>query len=478
MNTILASLPPFAPIVNIHATRIARSLKKLRIRPPMTLQALLPEVPNNTVLAFHRERAVTRAEFLSEVQALAAQIPLGVPLLNLCTDRYHFSLGLFAAILHGNLSLLPNALTLETINSLLAQYPNLLSLSDQPSPLFELPMLRVGAHDVAIDPSIATPQIPINQCVACVFTSGSSGVPQAHFKRWGSLNINAKAEADRLWAAAGGPCTVVGTVPSQHMYGLESAILMPMLGGGILCAQRPFYPGDVAAALASMPAPRMLVTTPFHLRALLDAELALPKLDLILSATAPLALSLAERAEHTFHAPVHEIYGATETGQLASRHTTAGETWHALGKIRLRQAGEQTLASGGHIEQETALNDIVELFDPQRFRLIGRNSDTINIAGKRSSLAFLNHVLTNLPGVRDGVFCLPNEEGEVMRLAAFVVAPGLSSDIIQHGLRAHLDPVFLPRPIVFVEVLPRNTTGKIPQEALQTLIATHLRKPH
>jgi acyl-coenzyme A synthetase/AMP-(fatty) acid ligase len=32
-----------------------------------------------------------------------------------------------------------------------------------------------------------------------------------------------------------------------------------------------------------------------------------------------------------------------------------------------------------------------------------------------------------------------------------------------------MDPVFLPRPLVFVDALPRNATGKLPREALQQL---------
>jgi acyl-coenzyme A synthetase/AMP-(fatty) acid ligase len=51
------------------------------------------------------------------------------------------------------------------------------------------------------------------------------------------------------------------------------------------------------------------------------------------------------------------------------------------------------------------LNDTVELYSPQQFRLVDRKANMINVAGKRSSLSFLNAVLTGLPGVVDGVFC-------------------------------------------------------------------------
>jgi acyl-coenzyme A synthetase/AMP-(fatty) acid ligase len=57
--------------------------------------------------------------------------------------------------------------------------------------------------------------------------------------------------------------TLVATVPPQHMYGFESSVLLAMHGGATLDAGRPFYPADVVAALATTPAPRALVTTPF-----------------------------------------------------------------------------------------------------------------------------------------------------------------------------------------------------------------------
>jgi acyl-coenzyme A synthetase/AMP-(fatty) acid ligase len=52
---------------------------------------------------------------------------------------------------------------------------------------------------------------------------------------------------------------------------------------------------------------------------------------------------------------------------------------------------------------------------------------------------------------------------------AFVVAPGQTSEEIQRKLRAHVDPVFMPRPLVCVPRLPRNATGKLPRESVSEL---------
>jgi acyl-coenzyme A synthetase/AMP-(fatty) acid ligase len=61
----------------------------------------------------------------------------------------------------------------------------------------------------------------------------------------------------------------------------------------------------------------------------------------------------------------------------------------------------------------------------------------------------------------------------VARLRAFVVAPGLSMAALRAALRERIDPAFMPRPLLFVERLPRNSTGKLPREALQALARAH-----
>jgi acyl-coenzyme A synthetase/AMP-(fatty) acid ligase len=46
--------------------------------------------------------------------------------------------------------------------------------------------------------------------------------------------------------------------------------------------------------------------------------------------------------------------------------------------------------------------------------------------------------------------------------------------VLTERLRQRIDPVFLPRPLILVERLPRNATGKLPQNALQNLADLHL----
>lgn len=426
------------------------------------------------IFAWRPAGPVSVGSYLADVHALAEQLPAAGYLLNLCHDRYRFAVGFAAGLLRGMTSLQPSSQSPETFRRLQDDYSDLIALCDgatdtQDLPRFDFPELA-GPRKSA--PGAAIPSIPAEHPAAILFTSGSTGLPQAQRKTWGKLVSNGRAEAVALGLDAR-PHILVGTVPVQHSYGFESTFLLALHGGCAFWAGKPFYPQDIAAALATVPQPRLLVTTPFHLSALLASGIDLPAIDILLSATAPLSTALAAEAEARTGAPVLEIYGSTESGQLASRRTTDGAAWTLLPGVRLEQAGDDTVACDGHVEGRVALSDIIELLPDHRFLLHGRHADLINIAGKRTSLAYLNHQLGAVPGVVDGAFFLPDEEGPdgITRLTAFVVAPGLTARQVTLALRERIEAIFLPRPLVLLDKLPRNSTGKLPRSGLQALYA-------
>ena len=444
----------------------------------MNTLPLLPGALTTQTIAYRDQRPVSQAEFLRDILALAARLPPTGHVFNLCKDRYWFSVALFAAISRGVVSLLQNSTAPENMAVLFSDFPDAVCLGEQATPMLaQMPHVQVphAAITVANTPA-DMPQVPRTQPIARIFTSGTTGKPQGHSMTFGRMQQCALAEAQRLWDAAGGPCSVVGTVSPQHMFGLEATVLLPIFGGGQFSARQPFFAADVASALAELPEPRVLVSTPFHLRKLMDAQITLPRVSAVLSATAPLSLELAQEVEAQLNAPMVEIYGSTETGALATRRPTQEAEWQTYAGIALQQDGHQTQAHAEHFDAPQTLNDQVELLSPTRFRLLGRNADMINIVGKRNSLAFLNQLLINLPGVEDCVFCTHGigSADEAARLAAFVVAPARTGADILATLRLHVDPVFLPRPLVFVDALPRDANGKLPASALATLRATHL----
>jgi acyl-coenzyme A synthetase/AMP-(fatty) acid ligase len=404
------------------------------------------------------------------VSRLAARVPEDGHVLNACADRYRFAVGLGAALLRRAVTLLPPDHTPQTVLRLKEFAAQACALVEESTAPLDLPCIAVPADPAPLATAFRVPAIPPAQLCAIVFTSGSTGTPVPNPKHWGALERNVRGALQR-WAVAPPRPAIVATVPPQHMYGFESTVLAGLFGGGALCAERPFYPMDVCAALERVPRPRALVTTPFHLRALLEDAPRPPAADLLLCATAPLERALAELAEARFGAPLLEIYGCTETGQMASRRTTQESEWRTLPGIRVALREGRAWASGGHIERPTPLGDALEPRSAARFVLGARLSDTVNVAGKRSSLAHLEAQLRAIDGVADCAFYMPEESGTsgVTRLAAFVVAPGRTRAALLAALRSRIDPAFLPRPLVLLERLPRAASGKLPREALRAL---------
>jgi len=422
--------------------------------------------------------------FLIEAAELAARLPSSRHVLNVCSDRYRFAVGLAACLISGRVSLLPSTHTPEIIRQLTEFAPDVFCLTDEQActidlPRFQFPQLSPSATGAARAPAAPDiPRIPLNQLAAIVFTSGSTGVPLPFKKTWGKLSRCVRDGAPRLGLLDGRAHTLIGTVPAQHMYGFESTVLLALLSGNAFSAERPFYPADICASIAAVPRPRELVTTPVHLRALMTDGITLPPVDLIVSATAPLSVDLALEVEAKFQTRLLEIYGSTETGQIATRRTTGSPIWRLWPDVRLIAQGGQVFAQGGHVEQMTPMCDVIEITGDEEFLLHGRTADLVNVAGKRSSFGYLNAQLNAIPGVIDGAFFLRDTEPQgtgVARLAAVVVAPTLNVAKLTEQLRQRIDAVFLPRPLILVDELPRNATGKLPLQALQSLAERRLR---
>jgi acyl-coenzyme A synthetase/AMP-(fatty) acid ligase len=265
---------------------------------------------------------------------------------------------------------------------------------------------------------------------------------------------------------------ILATVPSQHMYGIETTVLLPVLGGMGIHAAHPLYPADIASALRELPGPRVLVTTPVHLRALLRSGVELPPLGAIVSATAPLAPQIAQSAEERYGTTVLEFFGSTETCVIATRRTARDPSWHPYAGIELVRQAAGTIVSAPWLPEPVVLQDILESRVDGSFVVVGRNADMVEVAGNRASLADLTRRLISVPGVTDAVVFQPDAggPGQVRRLAALAVADGLTEAAILGALAPLMDPVFLPRPLLLVERLPRNEVGKLPREQLLAAI--------
>jgi len=435
--------------------------------------------PLSSIAVGHARRAVAFDEhgdvpldrFLAQVRGVAATLPAAAHAINLCEDRYRFLVAFCAVAMRGQTNLLPPSRAPAAVDEAMAQHPDSYCIGD--GDLAPAPARYLRLPDALPERIGDTPLLDDDALVAIGYTSGSTGRPHANPKTWGSFRRstaqNLEALSD-LWPE--GDAHLVATVPPQHMYGMEMSVLLPLLGPVAVHAARPFFPEDVARALAHARGPRILVTTPVHLRALLVSDCVLPPLRAIVSATAPLSAELARQAEARFGCEVREVFGSTETCVIARRRTACETAWTPLPGVRVAPQPDGTAVHAPHLAAPVVLADLVEVEADGRFVLRGRNADLLEIAGKRASLGDMTRKLLAIPGVEDGiVFQLDSTgEGGVRRIAALAVAPSLDEASILAALRRKIDPVFLPRPLRCVATLPRNETGKLPCELLAALL--------
>jgi acyl-coenzyme A synthetase/AMP-(fatty) acid ligase len=183
------------------------------------MSATLPLIRHggpDAVVAYRRDRPISADRFLGDVAALAAMLPPRGPIMNLCGDRYRFTVGLAAALSRGHSSLLPPNDTPATLAQIAADFPDGICLTDGTRPALAIPCLSYP-ESFAVRPATPTiPHISSDQSAVVLFTSGSTGRPKPHAKSWGALVRSAIAAGRSLDVGARGAATVVGTVPHQH----------------------------------------------------------------------------------------------------------------------------------------------------------------------------------------------------------------------------------------------------------------------
>lgn len=424
-------------------------------------------------LLWDRSGSLGRGTLFANASLLATDLP-DVPFaINLCSSRSTFMIGLLAAIERDQVTLLPPSRTSGVIAEFKQRFPESCILTDEEAGEFDGTVIRVEEGGHPPEPRAWGSRPAPDRTVIVAFTSGSTGEASGHEKTWGSVETGAWLAAERFGLDQ--TTGIVATVPPQHMYGLETSIFYPLICGCSVHAGRPMFPVEIREAIEQVATPkRLLVTTPVHLKSLVKSRLRWPGIDAVISATAPLGVDLAREVEDQLDAPVHEIYGCTEAGSIASRRTVDTDVWTLYRGVEFSATDTdgRPMVHGGHVIEPTPLADRLDLIDRTRFRLLGRSADQVSIAGKRASLGDLNKRLLAIDGVEDGAFVArgSDADGEVKRLGCLFVSATLDERQVIEALRGDIDPAFLPRPIRRVAELPRNELGKLPRRQLLALL--------
>lgn len=414
----------------------------------------------------HRD-GLTQTEYLYRVHALADRLPARRHAIMLTKGRREFLVAFGAALIRGQTTLLPVNDTEVAVAELAERFSDCYVVLDAARSL-TLETVTIGPLPAPSGGRPEFPDIPADHVAAILQTSGSTGEPQAREKTWGEMVTGAQRWRERF--AIGASDYIVATVPAQHMFGFEASIMLPLQSGAGVFGGQPFYPADIADALR-LATDATLVTTPVHLRACGRSEVDWPSIRQVISSTASLDARLAEECEAKMQAPVSEIFGSTETGAIASRRAAADDHWNCLEGLDMEHRD-----AAAHIRHSTTgmlvrLDDEIEVIDKRSFDLLGRPSDMIKIAGKRASMTDLSQRLNRIDGMEDGVLLRQKApEDGIDRLIALVVAPTLSTRQIRRELARQIDAAFLPRRVIHVARLPRNTLGKLSDHAIRDLL--------
>lgn len=441
----------------------------------------------NNPFAYYWGRCLTVSQFMQHV--IQARMKLAAirnsdaaraqtfKLMNLCEDRYHFLVLFAAAMLEGMVTVMPANQSQGELARLLDANPGMQIVND--GTVAVICQNNKNETGQVVFPYESFQAIPADSLVAELYTSGSTGTPMVNPKRWGELVHGAQRVAERFGLSRNRQHVVVATVPPQHMFGFEMSVVLPLVSDVAVYHGKPFYPEDIDLALQSVPEPKVLVTTPVHLKACMKDARAWPEIEFILSSTAALPDEVARKAGTALHAPIREIYGCSEIGAIATRTTTETDSWQLLGDFQLEFDTDRIFLKSNILKQPLLLSDRLAMQDDGSFQLIGRAADLIKIGGKRGSLAEICMRIKAIDGVEDAVVFLPSMQANKReRLVALVVAPAVTPGEIREQLSRDIDAVFVPRQIYLVAKLPYSTAGKLPHSELLAMLAANQKREH
>lgn len=341
-------------------------------------------------------------------------------------------------------------------------------------------------QDVA---ALAPMALDLDECRLSLCTSGSSGEPKLIEKRLRQLANEVQA-LEQLWGKELGSACIIGSVASQHIYGLLFRVLWP------LCAARPFvrkqlpFPEDLQRASREYPA-FAWVASPALLKRMgdnLDWS-SLSAVRRVFSSGGALPAAAAQSLQQRLGQCPTEILGSSETGGIAWRQ---GENlWQTFDGVQLSQNDDGALCirspymPSDHVEQTA---DAARIDEDGRFELLGRLDRIVKLEEKRISLPLLEEALVGHEWINEAHLGVIQESRASLGALIVLSQSGMHAlrnqgrRALTQSLRQHLSPhceaIALPRRWRMLRQLPFNAQGKLPQAQIQTLLlAPRPRKP-
>src|SRR5437773_7281532 len=330
-------------------------------------------------------------------------------------------------------------------------------------------------------------------------TSGTTAAPRAI--RFGSEQL--LADCNQICDTMGISDVDLnfGVIPISHSYGFSN-LLTPLIARGVpMVLSRDRMPRAVLVDLATTNA-TIFPGMPLFYQAFCEMEdvPALPKLRLCISAGAPLAVTVARQFRQKFKIPIHSFYGASECGGICYDRDGTNELEGFVGPpmkgVDLEMINPTTSASQIFVRSDAVGDGYFPESDEAKlsggcfvpddllsrtangFRIVGRVSDLINVAGKKVNPEEVEAHLLRCSGVRQAVVFGRASARRNEEVAACVVAsPGLSEVDLLEFCRGRLSSWQVPKRIFIVDSIPVNERGKISRRELVRRFATGRERP-
>ncbi|HVF71315.1 MAG TPA: class I adenylate-forming enzyme family protein [Chthoniobacterales bacterium] len=370
---------------------------------------------------------------------------------------------------------------------------------DWPSHL--LAALRRGAVAIPLESTITAQQreAALRICqsapaaeprpVLLKLTSGTTAAPRAIRFRSEQLLADCNQICDTMRIR--GDDINFAVIPLSHSYGFSNVVTPLLVRGVRVALSRDRMPRAVLDGLAASSA-TVFPGMPVFYQAFCEMEQApvLPNLRLCISAGAPLPLEIARRFREKFGHAIHSFYGSSECGGICydreARLAEPGFVGTAMEgtTIELVDAGAdssrikiRTAAAGdGYFPEPDEEKLGRGFFSPDDllmesetgFRIVGRVSDVINVAGKKVNPAEVEAELLRYPGVRAAIVFGRASARRNEEVAACVAAGDTvrESDLLEF-CRQRLSGWQVPKRIFFVDDIPVNERGKVNRQELR-----------
>jgi malonyl-CoA/methylmalonyl-CoA synthetase len=339
--------------------------------------------------------------------------------------------------------------------------------------------------------------------LACIiYTSGTTGRPKGAMVTHGNLASNALA-LHTAWQFRPGD-VLLHALPLFHVHGLFVALHTALLNASRMIFQTRF---DAAAVLRELPRATVFMGVPTYYVRLLGersfSQQLCAGMRLFVSGSAPLALETFEDFRNRTGHTILERYGMTETGMNTSNpyrgERRGGTVGFPLPGIEVRVVDDAGIPVGksqtGHIQVRgpnvmpgywRLPDKNSEEFTPDGFlrtgdlgsfdtdgylSIVGRAKDMVISGGYNVYPREIEMLLDELPGVSESaVFGVPHPDFGEAVMAAIVAGPEaqLTEDAVIAHVKGRLANFKVPKRVVFLRELPRNTMGKVLKNELRT----------